>query len=146
VADNLWAYTCLVPAGSNPAVTDMFVGNDPVTAIRWRVPPGPRGHLSWYLAQSGAQVLPNPLSTAVVADGEWGTWVLDNLPPNPTWQLFGFNTGADDHSVYLQFYTDSQAVTTSGGGAGGDISDGFPVVVADFATMWGAPSGGTITV
>lgn len=133
---NIWAYQCFVPAGSDLAETDMYVGTDPVTQIRWRVPPGSRGNLSWYLAQSGSQIYPNPLSTAIVADGEWDTWVLDNPPPNPVWQFFGTNAGADDHSVYLQFFTDSNAVTTSGGGGGTIVLTGFPESEADIPTLF----------
>lgn len=136
MATNIWAYQCFVPAGSSPAITECYVGTDPVTQVRWRVPPGPRGSLSWYLAQSDAQIFPNPLSEEVIADGEWDTWVLDNPPPNPVWQLYGFNTGDDDHSVYLQFFTDPNQVSTTGGGGGQIVLAGFPTSEADIPTVW----------
>lgn len=136
MSTNIWAYSCLVPAGANPAITACYVGLDPVTQIRWRVPPGPRGHLSWYLAQSGSQVFPNVLSDPVVAEGEWDTWVLDSPPENPVWQLYGFNTGADDHSVYLQFFTDPFATTTGGGGGGDIVLTGFPTSDSDIPTLF----------
>lgn len=122
-----------VTAGSLDAVIDLSVGTNQINKIRWRVPPGPRGHLAWFLAMGGVQVLPQAGSTAIVADDEWDEWEIDDLPDSGAWQLIGTNSGTYDHTVYLGFFV--TPVQLSGGG-GGDILTGFPVTDADVATMW----------
>jgi hypothetical protein len=99
------------------SMLNMDVGPAPVTAIRWRVPPGPQGHLEWWLAQSGVPVFPNANGRGVIADNEWDTWSLDAPPSNTIWQLYCINSGTLDHVVELQFYQDY------GGGGGTGIID-----------------------
>ena len=136
MATTVVAFSCSTPAGGTSSIS-LSVGTDPVEAIRWRVPPGPRGALSWYLAQSGVQVLPSTLGAAIVADDEWDTWVLSSLPPNPIWTFVGTNTGVKPHSVYLQFFTNSAAASGGGGGViVVDDTSGFPTSDAQLAGMW----------
>lgn len=132
MATTLCSFSCTTPAGTVQTV-NMYVGTDPVESIHWRVPPGNRGHLSWYLAQSGVQILPNLLGVGITADGESDVWVLDNLPPNPTWTFVGNNTGTDAHTVYLDFFTQPATSAASGGG---DILTGFPLTDSDVPGMW----------
>jgi hypothetical protein len=132
MANNMCSFSCFTPAGTVSSI-NMYVGTDPVESIHWRVPPGSRGHLTWYLAQSGVQVLPNLLGVGITADGESDVWVLDVFPSNPTWTFVGNNTGADTHAVYLDFFTGPQ-VAVSGGG--GDILAGFPASDAAIPDMW----------
>lgn len=136
MATSLTEFACTVPAGTSflsPVTVACNVGTKEVTAVRWRVPPGPRGHLGWWLAMGGVQVLPDQLGTYVVADGEWDTWVVDQLPNTGTWQFIGFNTGTNNHTVYLTFFTGPVA---SGIQLTGDILSGFPVSDADVPSMW----------
>ena len=114
-------FTATVPAATakaSPVTVSLAVGMATVDRIRWRVPPGPRGNLGWYLAMGGQQVLPNGSGNYIVADDETDTWDLSNLPDEGEWELIGYNVGAFDHSVYLWFYTtpigaDSAARTPS---------------------------------
>jgi hypothetical protein len=132
VATTLCSFACVTNAGSGSSI-NLFVGNDPVQSIHWRVPPGPRGHLTWYLAQSGAQILPNNLGVGITADGESDVWDLDDIPGNPTWTFVGTNTGTDAHTVYLDFFTEPVSVSTTGTG---DILTGFPSSDADIPGLW----------
>lgn len=132
MANNMCSFSCFTPAGTVRSI-NMYVGTDPVESIHWRVPPGSRGHLTWYLAQSGVQVLPNNLGVGITADGESDVWTLDPFPNNPTWTFVGNNTGADTHAVYLDFFT-GPVVTTTGGG--GDILAGFPTTDLAIPGVW----------
>ena len=137
------AFVCTIPAGTAfPATASvaLAVPGDTVTSVRWRVPPGPRGHLSWFLAQSGVQVLPGRAGTAVVADDETFVWDTLNLPDSGAWTLVGSNSGSYDHSVYLEFATEAgQAVLVSD--PEGPVPPGWPLADADIPTMWGAGGG-----
>lgn len=132
-----------IPAGTHfpsTATIDMTIPEGYVQSIRWRVPPGPRGNMGWYLAMGGVQVLPAATGNVIVADNEYDEWQLDDLPDSGSWQLIGYNNGVYDHSVYLEFITNPIAQagggTGGGGGGGGDILTGFPVSDADIPGMW----------
>ena len=147
MATSITVVSATIPAGTIPPGTvtvplDLEPSN--VESIRWRVPPGPRGNMGWCLAMGSVQVLPDDAGTFIIADDEEDTWNISNLPDSGAWEVIGYNTGTFDHTVYLGFFT--TPIATSSGGGGGDIADGFPVVEADFATMWGAQGGGTVTV
>ena len=85
-----------------PYSVDIPTPNYEVQLIRWRVPPGPQGNLGWQLWYSGAIVLPQN-GLWIVADNEYATWELDELPTGGAWQFYGYNTGSYDHTVYLTF-------------------------------------------
>jgi hypothetical protein len=65
------------------------------------------GSLGWRLSMGKVQVLPDPTTDLwVVADGETGTWSLDDLPDSGAWQVTAYNTGSSSHKVYLEFAVD----------------------------------------
>jgi hypothetical protein len=61
--------------------------------------------MGWQLAMGGVQVLPSG-DKYVIADGQQGTWYLEDQPDSGAWQVIGYNTGANPHSVYLAFHAD----------------------------------------
>ena len=127
------AFACVIPAGGTTTVALNVAQNQPVVAVHWRVPPGNRGHLSWFIAQSGAQVLPNSYDTAMVADGESDTWQLRDFPQSGAWSLVGTNTGTSSHTVYLEFTFDTPSSQTT---TQIDFLAGFPQSDVDVAGMW----------
>jgi hypothetical protein len=138
------AFTATIPAGTTFPAThtvSLNVGTNDVDKIRWRVPPGPRGHLSWFLAMGGVQVLPNQQGTAIVADNEFDDWQIDDLPNTGAWQLIGSNSGTFDHSIYLEFFTLPVVLGDTGGG---DILAGFPTTDAQLAALWSGGGGGIL--
>jgi hypothetical protein len=138
MATDVIALSATVPAGTvfpHPAIISLNVGTNLINKIRWRVPPGPRGNLSWYLAMGGVQVLPQSGGGPIIADDEWDEWEIEDLPDSGAWQLIGFNTGTFPHTVYLGFYVTPVVVGGTGNG-GGNTLTGFPAVEADIATMW----------
>jgi hypothetical protein len=125
-----------VPAGTakaSPVVVNLAVGTNVIDIIRWRVPPGPRGNLGWFLSMGGVQVIPQNVGNYIIADNEADDWQIAGLPDSGAWQLTGYNTGVYDHTVYLDFHV---TPVSSGTTTGGDIMAGFPTSEADIPTMW----------
>jgi hypothetical protein len=141
VATSISAFACKIPAGTTTTVPLNVNAADPVESIHWRVPPGPRGHLAWWLTQSGVQVLPNMFGTSMVCDGEWDTWQLNNFPQSGAWALVGINSGTNDHWVYLEF---AHQQATPGLTGAGSLMDGYPTLDADIPTMWLAAAAGPV--
>lgn len=136
MATSVTALTATVPAGTPkaaPVTVALSLGPFFTDMIRWRVPPGPRGNLGWYLAMGGVQVLPQNAGGWIVADDEYDEWAIENLPDSGAWQLVGYNTGTYDHTVYLDFHTTSVAGSVN---FTGDILTGFPTSDSQIATMW----------
>lgn len=136
MATSVTALSGTIPAGtpkSAPHTVALSLGPFYTNMIRWRVPPGPRGNLGWYLAMGGVQVLPQNAGSFIVADDEHDEWEIEGLPDSGAWQLVGYNTGTYDHTVYLDFHT-----TPVAGGATltGFTGNGFPLTEADIPTMW----------
>ena len=137
MATSVIALLATVPAGTakaSPVTIALTLGTNLVDNIHWRVPPGPRGNLGWFLAMGGVRVLPTNAGSFLIADDESDDWAISDLPDSGAWQLVGYNTGAYDHTVYLDFHvTPVQLGTTD---TGGDILAGFPVTEPDILTMW----------
>jgi hypothetical protein len=89
-------------AQSSPYSTTLTIPQYEVQLIRWRVPPGPQGNLGWQLLYSGSIIFPQN-GLWIVADNEFATWELDELPTGGSWEFQGYNTGTYDHTVYLTF-------------------------------------------
>lgn len=129
-------FQATVPANtpaSNPVTIQLPLGTNIVDKIRWRVPPGPRGHLGWALFMGGVQVVPDDAGAFIVADDEYDDWVISGLPDSGAWELVGYNTGGNPHTVYLGFFTTpvqlQQPIT--------DITaSGWPQSEADIPYMW----------
>lgn len=136
VATSVIALTATVPAGTakaSPVVVALGVGTNLIDKIHWRVPPGPRGNLGWYLSMGGVQVLPSDAGGWVVADDEADDWTIEGLPDSGSWELTGYNTGSYDHTVYLYFeVTPVQLGVT----LTGDMLNGFPTSDSQIPTMW----------
>lgn len=102
-------FTATIPAGTPIASPVTVAVTMPVRVVRsiyWRVPPGPMGVFGWQLAMGKVKVFPATGDAYVVADGQDGTWEITDAPDGGTWQVIGYNTGANPHSVYLAFHCD----------------------------------------
>ena len=109
MASQVIHYTATIPAGTPLAApVTIAVAFPPrrVTQVDWRVPHGPMGVFGWHLAMGGVQVLPSIGDTWVIANDEHGTWLTGHQPDSGAWQVVGYNTGANPHSVYLAFHCD----------------------------------------
>lgn len=108
------AFAVTIPAGTpeaSPVTQDIFFPVREVTAVSWKVPPGPSGLMGWRLTMSGGNPVVPAAGGWIVADGQADTWPLQDLPDSGAWEVTGYNTGAYDHTVYLTFLLD---LVTSG--------------------------------
>ena len=137
MATSVIALSGTIPHGTakNALVSvNLPVGTNLVNKIRWRVPPGSRGNLGWYLSMGGVQVLPQNAGGFVVADDEEDNWEIENLPDSGAWALTGYNTGTYDHEVLVYFFVTPVVLGTTD--TGGDILAGFPLQESDIPTSW----------
>ena len=106
MTSELRSYAVTIPSGtlaSAPYTATLAMPSRIVTAVRWRVPPGPRGSVGWALSVSGGHVIPWGDTNWIVADDESDTVPMTNAPESGDWSLTGYNTGLLPHTVYLQF-------------------------------------------
>lgn len=102
-------FTATIPAGTplaTPATVAIAMPPRIVRSVYWRVPNGPMGQFGWQLAMGGVKVLPTGGDAFVIANDEHDTWYPDDHPDSGAWQVIGYNTGANPHSVYLAFSVD----------------------------------------
>ena len=111
------SFAVTIPTGttqSAPYTQDIFFPARVVTAVHWKVPPGPSGYMGWRLTMSGGnQVIPVG-GGWIIADNQDDTWPLTDQPDSGAWEVTGYNTGNYDHTVYLDFLLDlvGQAVSS----------------------------------
>lgn len=109
MARELRAFNVTVPAGtlqSAPATTDVSTPARIVRRIDVTVPPGPRGELGFYLANSNTQVIPFNAGQWIVANDEHMTWDLTDYVDSGSWQVVAYNTGFYPHTLQLRFHLD----------------------------------------
>lgn len=121
-----------IPAGTPitaPVSIDISFPPRIVTAIYWKVPPGPSGLMGWALTIAGNPVIPRDAGTYIVADGESDTWNLEDYPDQGRWQLTGYNSDIYDHTVYLTFLLDqlTQGLALPQQIPNADLSSGAPL-------------------
>lgn len=113
MADEVRRFTATIPAGTPiaaPVTVDVSFPPRRVRTIDWRVPPGPTGVMGWRLSMGGVQVLPTRSDAWVIEDDHAETFVVDGYPDSGAWQVIGYNTGVNPHSVYLTFHLDQVAI------------------------------------
>ncbi len=109
MARQIRSFTVTIPANTpETALYSADISFPPmvVTEIDIRVPPGPRGKMGFAIGSAGQPVLPYEAGQFIVADDEKIAWPLAGLWDSGSWQLFGYNTGVYDHSVYVTFLLD----------------------------------------
>lgn len=109
MAQEIREFAVLVPAGTavtSPLVTNISFPAREVTAVSWRVPPGPSGLMGWALTSAGTPVIPIQQGAYVVTDNQSDTWDLEGYLDSGNWQVTAYNTGLYGHTVYLTFLLD----------------------------------------
>ena len=100
------AFTFLVPAGtpsSAPVSMSMAFPPRTVDVIEIVIPPGPSGVVGFAIQNSGVTVIPYESDDWIVGNNEKITWPLDGYINSGSWQIIGYNTGINDHAVYVRF-------------------------------------------
>lgn len=109
MAQEIREFAVLVPHGTPknaPAVTNISFPAREVTAVSWKVPPGPSGLMGWALTSAGTPVIPIQAGTYIVTNDQADTWQLEGYLDSGNWQVTAYNTGLYDHTVYLTFLLD----------------------------------------
>lgn len=102
-------FTCVIPAGtpiSAPVTIEMPAGTYTVLSIRWRVPPGPKGQMGFYLSSNGTPTIPAAVANNpqwIVTDNDSDEIPTTDYPNSGQWELVGYNVGHYPHSVYVTF-------------------------------------------
>jgi len=137
MATSVQAFSATITAGTpaaSPMLVNLSVLPGQIDLIRWRVPPGPRGTLGWQLSMGGVQVIPENAGGFVVADNEYDNIIVSGLPDSGAWQVRGYNTGTNNHTVYLYFHVTPIALVDQVQTV--DLSTGFPMSDADLFNVW----------
>lgn len=109
MAQEIREFAVTIPAGTakaTPLVTNISFPERLVTAVSYRVPPGPSGLMGWALTSAGTPVIPIQQKTYIVTDNQSDTWDLEGYLDSGNWQVTGYNTGIYPHTVYLTFQLD----------------------------------------
>lgn len=108
-------FSITVPAGTaiaTPQVTQLAMqAGGQLTAMRVRVPPGPRGEVGFAITSNGAHRIPY-LAGWIIADDEALVWHLDNEDAGQQWELTAYNTGLFAHTLYVIAYMEVGTVVT----------------------------------
>jgi len=98
-----------VPAGTPlaaPQTTDVSFPVRDVIGVSYHLPPGCAGLVGFYLAMGGVSVLPSAGPQFVIGDGSRGHWDLHDKPDSGAWQVIAYNTGANPHTIQIDFHLD----------------------------------------
>lgn len=109
MARELRSFNVTVPAGTAQAAPVSFDVSSPARIVRRidvTVPPGPRGEVGFYLANSFQQVIPFNAGQWVVANDEKMTWDLTDYVDSGSWQVIAYNTGFYPHTLQVRFHVD----------------------------------------
>ena len=106
MSNEIRAYTLTIPAGTPttaPVQLDCSFPPRNVDALQVIVPPGPSGLVGWRVLNSGVKLIPYESDDWIITAGEIITWPLTGQITSGSWQVEGYNTGTNDHSVYFRF-------------------------------------------
>ena len=77
-----------------------------VSQINIKVPPGPRGQVGFAIGNSGMPVIPATIGTWIVTDDEEIQFPLVGYWDSGSWEVFAYNLGNYQHTLYLTFLLD----------------------------------------
>lgn len=103
------SFAVTIPAGTplaSPVTESIAFPARIVTAVHWKVPPGPAGEMGWRLTMSGGVPVIPTGGGWVITDNDSDTWPLQGQPDSGQWEVTGYNTGGFPHTVYLDFLLD----------------------------------------
>lgn len=141
MAAEIRQFTAVIPAGTPQAAPVRVPMTFPPRIVRQveiRVPPGPSGLVGFALQNSGLTVIPYASDAFIVTAADAINWPLDGYITSGDWQLLGYNTGANDHAVYVRFLLDLIGSTA---GAAPSAIDEMTLNAAALAAATALPEG-----
>ena len=115
MATEVHEFTVIVPAGTpvaSPLTFNLAMSPRIIDQVEVQVPPGPRGEVGFAIGQAGEPIFPFETGAWVVTDDRTLSWDLEGANTSGAWQIFAYNTGSYDHTLYIRFKTR----LTGGGG------------------------------
>ena len=110
MASVIQQFTVSTPAGTpidSPQYATLGVRQAmKVSAVRFRIPPGPRGDLGFSLTSGGLPVFPSG-GGWIITDSDEILWPLDDTLTSGAWELASYNVGQWPHTVYITFLLDN---------------------------------------
>jgi hypothetical protein len=117
VSSEVRSYTLTIPAGTTqaaPASLDCTFPPRRVDTIEVIAPPGSNGAVGFYIANSNLRVIPFQSDAWLIVNNEKIVWQLDGYIDSGSWQVVGYNTGAQQHSLYFRFLLSLTTAATAG--------------------------------
>lgn len=99
-------FAVTIPANTpkaTPLTSPLTMPTRDVNTVRILVPPGARGHVGFSIGAANQPILPFDEGAWMIADGDTIEWALDGQIDSGAWQLFAYNTGSYDHTLYVTF-------------------------------------------
>lgn len=118
MSQEIRAYTVTVPAGTTIADNwseSITFPPEVVDTVEIRIPPGPNGNMGFRLGSSGTPVIPYNSDGWVITNDEVISWSLEDYFDSGAWQVFAYNVGTYDHSIYIRFLNSLVTGSSSGG-------------------------------
>jgi hypothetical protein len=109
MAREIRQFTATIPAGTPvaaPVRVPMAFPPRKVVSVEIRVPPGPSGLVGFALQISRLTVIPYQSDAFIVTSADSINWQLEGFADSGDWSVIGYNTGANDHAVYVRFLLD----------------------------------------
>src|SRR5436309_2228241 len=76
-----------------------------VDEIEVQIPPGPRGEVGFAIGQAGSPIFPYEPGVWIVTDDQTLSWPVEGANTSGAWQIFAYNTGLFNHTLYIRFKT-----------------------------------------
>lgn len=112
MAREVHQFAITVPAGTpktSPVTTPMVMPAREVRRVEITVPPGPGGYVGFAIGAAGTIIIPANAGQWIVTDDEKIGWDLDGAHNSGSWSFVAYNTGRDDHTIYVRFLVDLAA-------------------------------------
>lgn len=106
MAQEIRSFTFTIPPltpATAPVSLDVSFPPREVNTLEIVVPDGANGVMGFQIQNSGLVVIPYGSDLWIVANNEKMSWPLEGYINSGSWQLAGYNTGQQDHSVYVRF-------------------------------------------
>lgn len=106
MATEIRSFGCTVPANTPASAPVAFDTSFPpriVQGIEIIVPPGPSGLVGFAVQNSGVTVIPYDSDPWIITAAEKIAWPLEAQIDSGAWSLLAYNTGANDHTVYVRY-------------------------------------------
>lgn len=125
MAKEIRSFNPTVPAGTAIDAGwsyDLTMPTRQVDLIQVRVPPGPAGHVGFAIGSAGQPIIPYNPGEWIVTDDEVIEWPLEGQFDSGAWQLFAYNTGTYNHTLYIRFLLSLVDAGAAAGPVGLDVS------------------------